>query len=144
MMKLSFIVKFALCFTLFGAAAVFGQTSDEKVADSVRIVSVSATAPVKDGVQNEFTVDIEYKLESVKEAMVAIGFNLDDPGRFRMTGKKKISGGTNTITMKALVSPKDWKERGDFIVYVNISPYPVPKHRYTPLANADRVVAFDH
>jgi hypothetical protein len=87
-------------------------------------------------------VQIEYTLQSGDEAAVSIGFNLDDPGRYRMTGKKRIVRGTGVLTLKASVTPKDWKERGDFILYANISPYPATASRYRPLATTDRVIEF--
>jgi hypothetical protein len=125
-----------------GLSSAFGQETESKKADSVRILAVSVSGPVRDGVQDEFTVEIEYSLDSADAAMASIGFNSDDPSRFRMTGKKKILRGTNVLTLKALVVPKDWKERGDFIVYVNLTPYPVPRGRYTPLASTERVIDF--
>lgn len=98
---------------------------------------------MRDGVDNEFTVEIEYTLESADEATVGIGFNSEKPGVYRMTAQKKIKKGTNLITLKADVKPKDWKERGDFVLYVNIAPYPMSQTRFRPLAATKKVVDFE-
>jgi hypothetical protein len=131
-----------ICLVL-GISSVFAQDAKEKRTDTVQILSVSAESPVRDGVQNEFTVQIQYFLDTADEALLAIGFNSDDPGRYHMTGSKRVIRGTNVITLKGRVIPKDWKERGDFIVYVNLSPYPIPKSRWRPLATTQRVIEFE-
>ena len=125
------------------ASAAISQQPEGKSKDAIRIVGVTSSAPVRDGVENEFSVQIEYDLHSADEASASIGFNSDDPGRYRMTGRKKIARGTNVLTLKGVVIPKDWKERGDFIVYVNLSPYPGTKSTFRPYATAQRVIDFE-
>jgi len=139
------ILLLSLICAVLGVSSVFTQdTKDKKTSpDSVQILDVSAESPVKDGVQNEFTVQIQYTLDTADEAMASIGFNSDDPGRYRMTGMKKVTRGTNIFTLRGRVVPKDWKERGDFIVYVNLSPYPIPKARWKPIATTQRVIEFE-
>jgi len=139
------IVRILLSILICGFSTAYAQdNSGAKKRDFIKILDISASAPVIDGVKNEFTVQIQYTLDTADEAMAAIGFNSDDPGSYRMTGKKKITRGTNTVTLKARVVPKDWKERGDFIVYVNISPYPAPTTSpFKPLANVDKVIEFE-
>ncbi len=95
-----------------------------------------------DGAENEFTVEIKYTLESMDEGSLAIGFNVTDSGGFRMMTRKKVKRGTNFITLKAKVIPKDWKENGDFSVMANLSPHPLPKARYSPMAGTTMVIDF--
>jgi len=137
------ILFFCLICIVLAVSSVLAQDAKEKSSDAVQILSVSAESPVKDGVQNEFTVQIQYTLDTADEALLAIGFNSDDPGRYHMTGSKKVARGANVIILKGRVIPRDWKERGDFMVYVNLSPYPIPKSRWRPLATAQRVVEFE-
>jgi hypothetical protein len=59
-----------------------------------------------------------------------------------MMTRKKVKRGTNLITLKAKVIPKDWKENGDFSVMANLSPYPLPQARYTPMAGTTMVIDF--
>ena len=138
------ILFLGLACIMFTVSPAFSQQAKHReTADTVRIISVFAEFPVKDGVQNEFTVQVEYFLDSADEALIAVGFNSDDPGRYRMTGSKKVARGTNVITLKGRVVPKDWKEQGDFMVYVNLSPYPVPKSRWRPIATTQKVIEFE-
>ncbi len=116
--------------------------SEQKKPDKIRIVNVAAASPVVDGAANEFTVEIEYTLESMDEGSLAIGFNFADLKAFRMTTRKKVKRGTNFITLKAKVIPKDWKENGDFSVMANLSQYPVPQVRYYPMAGTTMVIDF--
>ncbi len=118
-----------------------GQSKQENP-DKIRIVNVTAASPVIDGAENEFTIEIEYTLESIDEGSVAIGFNVIDSGGFRMMTRKKVKRGTNSIKLKAKVIPKDWKENGDFSVMANLSPYPLPQARYTPMAGTTMVIDF--
>lgn len=130
-------------FLIFAVSNVSAQINDQNSPERITIVNVTTSVPVRDGVDNEFTVEIEYTLESADEAMIAIGFNSDNPNRYRMMAQKRIRKGTNRITLKADVKPKDWKERGDFMLYANISPYPLPAARFTPLASTKRVIDFE-
>jgi len=110
--------------------------------DKIRIVNITAALPVIDGAKNEFTVEIEYTLESMDEGSLAIGFNVTNSGTFRMMTRKKVKRGTNFITLKAKVAPKDWKESGDFSVMANLSPYPLPQARYSPMVGTTMVIDF--
>lgn len=116
--------------------------SEQENPDKIRIVSVTADSPIIDGAANEFTVEIEYTLELMNEGSLAIGFNVTDSGVFKMMTRKKVKRGTNTITLKAKVAPKDWKENGDFSVLANLSPHPLPQTRYSPMAGTTMVIDF--
>ncbi len=143
--------KYTFIFFLFAvivslsATTVNAQNSDQSKqenTDEIRIVNVTAASPVIDGAENEFTVEIKYTLESMDEGSLAIGFNVTDSGGFRMMTRKKVKRGTNFITLKAKVIPKDWKENGDFSVMANLSPHPLPQARYTPMAGTTMVIDF--
>ena len=143
--------KYIFIFFLFAAIASLSASianaqssgeSKQESPDKIRIINVSAASPVVDGAENEFTVEIEYTLESMDEGSVAIGFNITDSRGFRMMTRKKVKRGTNLITLKAKVAPKDWKENGDFSVMANLSPYPMPKTRYSPMAGTEMVIDF--
>ncbi len=128
----------------FGLSIVVAQSKNEDPRrDRIKIVNVTSVKPVKDGVSNEFTVDIEYFIDSVDEATISIGFNTDDPGRFRMTAQKKVSSGAKVITLKARITPKEWKEWGDFMINAIIAPYPTTGGGFRPLATATRVIEFE-
>jgi hypothetical protein len=128
-----------LLFTAFAQNA--SQTKQESK-DKIRIVNVTASAPVADGVENEFTVEIEYTLESADAATLMLGFNSHKQNSYRMTTNKKIKKGTNFVTLKARVVPKDWKEYGDFLVVANLSPYPETRGSWAPTASTRHVIEF--
>lgn len=143
--------KYIFIFFLFAVVASLSATtanaqnsgqSKQENPDKIRIVNITAASPVIDGAENEFTIEIEYTLESMDAGSVAIGFNVTDSGGFRMMTRKKVKRGTNLITLKAKVIPKDWKENGDFSVMANLSPYPLPQARYTPMAGTTMVIDF--
>lgn len=115
----------------------------DKKTDQIQIKKVVTDSVVKDGVENDFIIEIEYTLESMEEGTLAIGFNTNEVNAFRMITRKKIKKGTNSIKLEATLIPKDWKGRGDFIVLANISPYPIPSKRYRPLVSARVVIDFD-
>ncbi len=145
-LKDNFIFLFLLLFAGLSATTANAQENarhtKQENPDKIRIINITAAAPVVDGVINEFTVEIEYTLESMDEGSVAIGFNVDDSARFKMMTRKKVRKGINLMTLKAKVTPKDWKENGDFSVMANLSPYPVPQSRYTPVAGTTTVIDF--
>jgi hypothetical protein len=121
-----------------------GQQPDTKSADSLKILSVQSHSPIKDGIAAEFIIEVAYVLETKDEAMINFGFNTDEPGTFRMVGQKKIAKGAETITLKAKVTPKDWKERGDFMVMINLMPYPMNATRYRPTVIDQKVIEFQN
>lgn len=124
------------------AAAQDGNRVRPESKDKLRIVSVTASAPVQDGVENEFTVEIEYTVESLDAATIMLGFNSEKPSRYLMTTSKKVNKGTSFITLKSKVVPKNWKEYGDFIVVANMFPYPETRGRLIPLASGRQVIDF--
>ncbi len=144
-LKINFIFFLFVLFAGLSVTTANAQTAREsrrENPDKIRIVIVTAANPVVDGVENEFTVEIEYTLESMDEGSVAIGFNVNNSAAFRMMTRKKVKKGTNLMTLKAKVTPKDWKENGDFAVMANLSPYPMPQTRYTPMAGTTTVIDF--
>lgn len=134
---------FILILATIGVSTAFAQSNKTEKRDRIKILSVSSAGPVKDGIPNEFTIEIEYFVDSVNEAMISIGFNTNDPGGFRMTGNKKVTRGANVVTLKANVTPKNWKERGDFMVNAIIAPYSTTGESFRPFATARKVIEFE-
>jgi hypothetical protein len=145
MKKVLNILGFALlfqCLLTISTAQELSRAKQENK-DKIRIVNVTTSAPIVDGVENEFTVEIEYTLESADASTLMLGFNSDKQNRYRMTTNKKVKKGTNFVTLKAKVVPKDWKEYGDFVVLANLSPYPT-NGRWIPLASTNHVIEFSN
>jgi len=144
MKRVFYIFAFAFLFQvlLTGSTAQDANRAKQESKDKIRIVNVTASAPVLDGVENEFTIEIEYTVESGEAATVMIGFNSEKSSIYRMTTSKKIKKGTNFITLKSKVVPKDWKEYGDFVVIANMFSYPETQGKMIPKASSRQVIEF--
>src|SRR5687767_4811441 len=142
-MKRTTVLTILFLFFAFTAIENPAQGNEQDKPDKIRIVSVTTAKPIQNGVLNEFTAEIEYTVESAAAAAVSIGFNTEKPSAYRMTTRKKVNRRTNFIILKADVIPKDWKERGDFVVYVNISPHPPTQSRYVPSATTLKAIDFE-
>ena len=144
MKRVFYIFAFAFLFQvlLTGSTAQDANRAKQESKDKIRIVNVTASAPVVDGVENEFTIEIEYTVESGEAATVMIGFNSEKSSIYRMTTSKKIKRGTNFITLKSKVVPKDWKEYGDFVVIANMFSYPETRGKMIPTASSRQVIEF--
>jgi hypothetical protein len=105
-----------LCFSFTGRTA----TSP----DTIKIISVTPAQSVIRGVENEFTVEVEYNLVSEEEGEINLGFNSEKPQAFKMVDSYIVKKGSGTATLKAKVIPVDWGQRGKFMALVNLSKYP--------------------
>ena len=90
--------------------------------DKIRILAFQPNGPVKRGVETEFTVQIEADLQSAKEGVARVGFNLDAPTTFRMIGSRDLREGIQKVSFAVKAKPIDWGDRGYFTVLVNMSP----------------------
>lgn len=144
MKRVFYIFAFAFLFQvlLTGSTAQDANSAKQESKDKIRIANVTASAPVVDGVENEFTIEIEYTVESGEAATVMIGFNSEKHSIYRMTTSKKIKKGTNFITLKSKAVPKDWKEYGDFVVIANMFSYPETRGKMIPTASSRQVIEF--
>jgi len=93
--------------------------------DLIRIISVTPDENLIDGVQQTFTVKVEYILTTMEQGVIYIGFNNKQPRRYSLTGDKLIvnrGSGVHTFTVTGIT--KNWHYDAAFGVYVNLSPYP--------------------
>lgn len=110
------ILALLLCFSYTGRTAT--------PQDRIKIISVNTAQPVVRGVENEFTVEVEYNLASEEEGEINLGFNTERPNRFKMVDSFIVRKGTGRATLKATIIPVDWGQRARFMVLVNLSKYP--------------------
>jgi hypothetical protein len=101
--------------------------------DKVKITRIAVEEPVTRGVEIEFTVEVEYKLDSADEGEINLGFNTDRPKAFKLVARSIVQKGKGTATLKARVIPVDWGRRGRFSAMVNLSKHP-HEMRWQPLA----------
>jgi hypothetical protein len=107
--------------------------------DRVEILSVLPAGSVTRGVEMEFTLDIEYTLDSLDDGVLSVGFNTDRPNAYRIVETRAIERGTDRLSVKAKAVPVDWQERGEFRVMVNIGPKR-EEANWKPLASTIRVI----
>jgi len=108
--------------------------------DELTILKVEPVAVV-DGIETEFTVEVAYRLVSVPEGEVQIGFNTIQPMAYTMTEAEPIEAGAGTLMLKAKVVPRDWKEKNHFRVFVNLSERK-KGHQYFPFAGDEKTIDF--
>lgn len=100
---------------------------DAQARDTVVIVSVSPAGNLRYGTPTEFVIVADVTLASLDTGAVAVGFNVDDPRRYRMFASAAIHNGTQRVTLRATVPPVDWTAQGTRFAYiVNIRPLDSP------------------
>ena len=102
---------FFLC--ALGTGAVFahdepGEPPRLATRDKIRIVAFQPSGAVRRGVETEFTIEIEVDLQSAKEGVARVGFNLDSPTSFRMIDSRDLHEGIQKIKFSVKTKPVDW------------------------------------
>jgi hypothetical protein len=106
-----------------GIGAVFahdeaGDRPRLATGDKIRIVAFQPSGTVRRGVETQFTVQVEVELQSAKEGVARIGFNLDAPTSFRMIDSRDLHEGKQKVSFVVKAKPVDWADRGYFAVMV--------------------------
>jgi len=113
---------------VLGSGVVFAHDEEDayrpRVAtgDTIRIIALQPSGPVKAGVETKFTIEIETELRSAKEGTARVWFNLKSPTGYRNVERRDLREGSQRITFVATVTPVDWASRGQFTMVVNIGP----------------------
>jgi len=125
-----------------GAAFAHDEAGDRPrlaTGDKIRIVAFQPSGTVRRGVETEFTIEIEVDLQSAKEGVARVGFNLDSPTSFRMIDSRDLHEGIQKVSFGVKAKPVDWGDRGHFTVIVNMSPK-VTAPESTPTAFARKAI----
>lgn len=111
--------------------------------DYIKIISVTPSDNLEDGVEYDFVVEIDYELASTPQGELYIGFNSYKVNSFRMVSEAThiVEKGAGTHTFNVTELATDWLETGDFKVYVNMSESPHPI-RWTPLVSDIHILEF--
>lgn len=108
-----------------GAAFAHDEAGDRPrlaTGDKIRIVAFQPPGTVRRGVETEFTIEIEVDLQSAKEGVARVGFNLDSPTSFRMIDSRDVHEGIQKIKFSVKTKPVDWGNRGYFAAIINMGP----------------------
>ena len=140
-MKQFFIIIGFLSLVLFLGCKK--DTDIDKEIDRIKIISVSPSMLLEDGIEYNFVVEIEYELVTFNSGMLMIGFNTVEVGKFYMLSEATeiVSKGSGVHTFDITTRAKDWMSGGDFKVYVNLSENPHPSP-WSPLATDTMTLNF--
>lgn len=108
--------------------------------DKIRIVAFQPSGTAKRGVETEFNIEIEVDLQSAKEGVARVGFNLDSPTSFRMIDSRDVHEGTQKIKFSVKTKPVDWGNRGYFAAIINLGPK-TTEAQWTPTALAHKNIS---
>ena len=139
------IQAFLLVFLFaLGTGATFahdepGERPRLATGDKIRIVAFQPSGTVRRGVETEFTIQIEVDLQSAKEGVARVGFNLDSPTSFRMIDSRDLHEGIQKVSFAVKTKPVDWGDRGYFAVIVNMGPK-TTEPQWTPTALAHKAI----
>jgi hypothetical protein len=126
-----------------GAAFAHDEAGDRPrlaTGDKIRIVAFQPSGTVRRGVETEFTIEIEADLQSAKEGIARVGFNLDSPTSFRMIDSRDVHEGIQKIKFSVKTKPVDWGNRGYFAAIINMGPK-TTEPQWTPTALAHKTIS---
>jgi len=126
-----------------GAAFAHDEAGDRPrlaTGDKIRIVAFQPPGTVRRGVETEFTIEIEVDLQSAKEGVARVGFNLDSPTSFRMIDSRDVHEGIQKIKFSVKTKPVDWGNRGYFAAIINLGPK-TTEPQWTPTALAHKTIS---
>ena len=90
--------------------------------DSVIIKTVTPNASLIDGVDQQFIITVDYKLLTLEQGRLDIGFNTDQLNSYRVFNKEIVSKGNGTRTFNLSVRLKNWFPDGEFQVRAYLAP----------------------
>lgn len=128
---------------IIGAEVIFSRVASipgECTGDAIEITSVTPSS-VNEGVLTTFTVNFDYRLVSVENAIVDVGFNNTDPNIARLTedtweiNSASLGSGWFVVDM----TPVYYAEPDNFIVSVFLSENPHPT-KWFPLSSSQSII----
>lgn len=110
--------------------------------DTIMIKRAMPAADLEDGKTTTFTIVVEYTLISKDQGEIKVGFNNGSkPNSYRMVESEIIACGTGEHTFAVTANAKDWGDRDNFRVYVNLSEYP-HERSWTPMFSDQQILSF--
>jgi len=113
--------------------------------DYVKIQSVTPSTGLTDGVEQQFTVKVDYALVTLEQGLITAGFNGDNiygPNSFSFE-EFDVNKGKGSHTFYITVVPKDWGVEGEFCAAVNLGHYPDgTSESWEWLAHDEKILSF--
>jgi len=122
-----------LLLALGGGLLLPGCTTTGAPSDSLSIREVKSS-PVPGGGYTSYKVRAAYTLASAAKGKVGLGFDGDEPGKYRMVNDVTVERGSGEVE---LIGDVRHPPRRILSIYINLSPEPHPP-RWTPLASDTR------
>ncbi len=113
----------------------------EQEEDFIKIISLEPRAPVREGEDTVFRIELEYELFSYEQGQVMVGFNTHSSNSYRMNSSDSVivERERNLLIIESSAIPKKWDEQKAFFVYVNLSKYP-HEEIWSPLASDKKTI----
>ena len=123
MKKLSIMLVLALAVGFAFVSCDDGSTGGGGGADSIRIVSVTPSTNLTNGVNTQFTVVVDYVLNTQAQGRILISFNnLETPERGTIASDRSVSRGSGRQTFNVSAVTKNWFSQSDFRVSASLYP----------------------
>jgi len=107
--------------------------------DALTLVSIVPAGAVRAGSEVEFTLEIDVTLETVDEAWLHLGFNVEEANRYRMVSQYLIYRGMEHVVIKGKAVPRNYGREGEFAATLNIGPRKEGV-RYSPTTTLRQVI----
>ena len=131
------IMKLTIGFLILVAVIVPARPTEAGPNDKITITKITPETVVAGEAETEFTVEVEYELESKKKGIIYLGFNTIDSESYSMIQGLPVKKGHEKVTLKVKVKPVDWGKGSSFKVQANLSEFPHSK-KWKALAVAIR------
>ena len=106
--------------------------------DTLTLVSIVPSGAVRADSEVEFTVEVDVTLETSDEAWLHLGFNVEEPNRYRMVSQYLLYRGMERVVIKGKAVPRNYGRTGEFAVMLNIGPR--KEGSYSPTGSVRRVI----
>ena len=103
--------------------------------DELKIADVQST-PIANSAYTSYKLKVNYTLKSAREAVVTVGFDLEQPGRYIILAQQNVSQGSGAVEMSADVRLPD---RDTVTLHADLSRRHHPPE-WRSLASDDRVL----
>jgi hypothetical protein len=107
--------------------------------DTLTLASIVPTGAVRADAEVEFTIEVDVTLETADEAWLHLGFNVEEPNRYRMVSQYLLYRGMERVVIKGKAVPRNYGRTGDFAAILNIGPRKEGV-RYSPTTSLRQVI----
>jgi hypothetical protein len=109
--------------SLLAIAAAVPERAGAQDVDSITVVEIRPSTPLKRGVPSTVSLDLDVTLRSMDIGEVVAAFNTQGPKLYPKAASTRVRRGKQRITLTATVAAVDWSSQAaEFAYVVNIRP----------------------